>query len=217
MRFDASGRTHRRTGYSTARPRTAREAARRGAPGSPARRSWAGSSGSATRRAAATRPQPAAMGVFKHEAAAVDPHGRRIYMTEDLIDGGLYRFTPTRWHDLSDGLLEIATVGRGGSVTWSEVPEPGARRVDTRSRYAAARASSAPRESGTTTASCTCRPRRHRVYAYDIERGAHRGHSTTASRRGASAAAARRPADRQPRPARSFVYEDIATNGIASA
>ena len=28
-----------------------------------------------------------AMGCFKHEAAAVDPRGRRIYLTEDLMDG----------------------------------------------------------------------------------------------------------------------------------
>ena len=43
------------------------------------------------------------MGIFKHEAAAVDARGRRVYLTEDLIDGGLYRFTPTRWPDLSAG------------------------------------------------------------------------------------------------------------------
>ena len=27
------------------------------------------------------------------------------------MDGRLYRFTPARWHDLSEGLLEVATVG----------------------------------------------------------------------------------------------------------
>ena len=45
------------------------------------------------RRRAVAHP---AMGVFKHEAAAVDPRGRRVYLTEDLIDGGLYRYTPRR-------------------------------------------------------------------------------------------------------------------------
>ena len=83
----------------------------------------------AGKRRALSRP---AMGVFKHEAAAVDPEGRRIYLTEDLMDGGVYRFTPARWHDLSEGLLEIATVGRDGRVSWSEVPDPGARRTPTR-------------------------------------------------------------------------------------
>jgi uncharacterized protein len=76
-------------------------------------------------------PHPA-MGVFKHEACAVDPRGRRVYMTEDLIDGGLYRFTPRRWPDLSEGLLEIATVRRDGGVEWSRVPDPSARRERTR-------------------------------------------------------------------------------------
>src|SRR3954451_7857951 len=81
------------------------------------------------RRRAVVRP---AMGVFKHEACAVDRHQRRVYMTEDLIDGGLYRFTPTRWRDLSEGLLEIATVAPDGAVSWKELPDPAARRVPTR-------------------------------------------------------------------------------------
>ena len=74
----------------------------------------------------------AAMGVFKHEAAAVDPRARRVYLTEDLIDGGLYRYTPERWPDLSAGRLEIARVGPAGSVEWVEVPDPLARRERTR-------------------------------------------------------------------------------------
>src|SRR5919198_3522832 len=83
----------------------------------------------AGRRRALSRP---AMGTFKHEAAAVDPHGKRVYLTEDLMDGGVYRFTPEHWHDLSAGLLEIATVGAGGAVSWSRVPDPAARRVASR-------------------------------------------------------------------------------------
>ena len=63
-----------------------------------------------------------AMGVFKHEAAAVVPHERRIYMTEDLFDGGLYRYTPKRWPNLAEGLLEVARVESGGKVEWLEVP-----------------------------------------------------------------------------------------------
>ena len=101
-----------------------------------------------------------AMGTFKHEAAAVDPRGRRIYLTEDLIDGGVYRFTPTHWHDLSAGLLEIATVSADGAVSWSEVPDPAApARAYPRPGARQHRSSSAPRESGTTTARCTS-PRR---------------------------------------------------------
>ena len=33
------------------------------------------------------------LGHFKHEAAAVDPVRRRIYLSEDQPDGCLYRFT----------------------------------------------------------------------------------------------------------------------------
>ena len=81
------------------------------------------------RRVAEPRP---AMGVFKHEACAVDPAAKRVYLTEDLIDGCLYRFTPRHWPDLSEGLLEIATVRRGGGVEWAPVPDPAARRERTR-------------------------------------------------------------------------------------
>jgi secreted PhoX family phosphatase len=76
-------------------------------------------------------PHPA-MGIFKHEAAAVDERARRVYLTEDLIDGGLYRYTPRRWPDLSEGLLEIARVASGGAVEWVEVPDPSAARERTR-------------------------------------------------------------------------------------
>jgi hypothetical protein len=73
-----------------------------------------------------------AMGLLKHEAAAVDERRRCVYLTEDRMDGGLYRYTPDRWPDLSSGLLEIARVARGGGVKWLEVPDPLARRERTR-------------------------------------------------------------------------------------
>ena len=47
------------------------------------------------------------MGTFRHEAAAVDPVGQAVYMTEDVPDGALYRFRPTTWTDLSAGVLEV--------------------------------------------------------------------------------------------------------------
>ena len=73
-----------------------------------------------------------AMGVFKHEAAAVDQRGRRVYLTEDVIDGAFYRFTPRRWPDLSEGTLELAKAGRAGALEWVRVPDPLARREETR-------------------------------------------------------------------------------------
>lgn len=77
----------------------------------------------------AVRP---ALGRFKHEAAAVDPVARRIYLSEDEPDGGFYRFTPSLYPDLRVGKLEIATVGAGGIVQWRPVPDPAATSVPTR-------------------------------------------------------------------------------------
>jgi secreted PhoX family phosphatase len=113
-----------------------------------------------------------AMGTFKHEAAAVDPRGRAVYLTEDLTDGGVYRFTPAHWHDLSEGLLEIATVAHDGAVSWSEVPDPAARRVPTRQQVRGStrfkRAEGIWHDDGTVYISTTAD---HRVHAYDIAKG----------------------------------------------
>jgi uncharacterized protein len=117
-------------------------------------------------RRALSRP---AMGTFKHEAAAVDPRGHRIYLTEDVIDGRLYRFTPARWHDLSEGLLETATVDSKGAVGWSEVPDPAARRVPTRRQVrgstAFKRAEGIWHDDGVVYIATTGD---HRVHAYEI-------------------------------------------------
>jgi secreted PhoX family phosphatase len=110
-----------------------------------------------------------AMGVFKHEAAAVDPAGRSVYLTEDLIDGGFYRFTPRRWPDLSEGLLEIAIVARDGQTRWAAVPDPGARRLPTRRQVPGSaifkRGEGLWRDGGTVYVATTAD---HRVHAYDI-------------------------------------------------
>jgi secreted PhoX family phosphatase len=72
-------------------------------------------------RPAVVRPQ---MGVFEHEAVAVEPDGSHAYLTEDVSDGGWYRFTAATPGDFSAGTLEIAVVGAGGAVTWVPVPDP---------------------------------------------------------------------------------------------
>ena len=69
------------------------------------------------------QPRPA-LGVFNHEAAAVDPLRKQLYLTEDKPDGGFYRFTPVAYPNLSEGLLEVAVVAADGSVVWREVPNP---------------------------------------------------------------------------------------------
>ncbi|WP_419928965.1 alkaline phosphatase PhoX [Candidatus Poriferisocius sp.] len=73
-----------------------------------------------------------AMGIFTHEAAAVDHDRQQVYMTEDQYDGLFYRFTPSNYPDLSEGLLEAARVEEDGSVTWIEIPDPSASETLTR-------------------------------------------------------------------------------------
>jgi secreted PhoX family phosphatase len=119
-------------------------------------------------RAAVDHP---AMGVFKHEAAAVDPRGQRVYLTEDLVDGGLYRYTPERWPDLAAGRLEIARVRAGGAVDWVEVPDPLASRERTRRQVRAStrfkRGEGLWLDGGTLYVATTAD---HRVHAYDLRR-----------------------------------------------
>lgn len=75
-----------------------------------------------------------ALGMFKHEAAAVDPIRRRLYLTEDVEDGRFYRFTPDHYPrggraDLRRGRLEVAVVSgddplQSRPVTWKAVTAP---------------------------------------------------------------------------------------------
>jgi secreted PhoX family phosphatase len=76
-----------------------------------------------------------AMGRFVHEAAAVDPVRKVVYLTEDEPDGCFYRFRPSRWPDLTAGVLEVLTTGG----TWSRVPDPSGAATRTRHQVAAAR------------------------------------------------------------------------------
>ena len=69
------------------------------------------------------KPRPA-LGTFSHEAAAVDPIGRHVYLTEDKPDGRLYRFTPTAYPSLAAGVLQAARVDGAGNVSWLTVPAP---------------------------------------------------------------------------------------------
>lgn len=74
----------------------------------------------------------AAMGLFVHEAVTVDDVRGQLYMTEDMPDGGFYRFTPSSYPNLGSGTLEIARVadldavhaGGVSSVAWLTVPDP---------------------------------------------------------------------------------------------
>lgn len=70
-----------------------------------------------------------ALGIFKHEAAAIDPDRGHVYLSEDQSDGRFYRFvpderTPEGWPRLTSGRLEVAVVAKDGGVTWRELPDP---------------------------------------------------------------------------------------------
>lgn len=75
-----------------------------------------------------------ALGAFTHEAAAVDPIHRHIYLTEDTPDSNLYRFVPASYPengraDLRNGHLEVAVVSgedalQTRSVRWVALTDP---------------------------------------------------------------------------------------------
>lgn len=76
------------------------------------------------------------LGRFKHEAASFDALGR-VYLTEDMPDGCLYRFTPTSADNtpasLDAGLLEALKIeGDGTTVSWVGSIDAGATTVATR-------------------------------------------------------------------------------------
>ncbi|MFD3942495.1 alkaline phosphatase PhoX [Streptomyces sp. NPDC058579] len=78
----------------------------------------------------------AAMGRFKHEAAAADPVRKVIYLTEDETSGCFYRFIPTTWGNLTAGTLQVLVAGSAtsGSFTWQNVPDPDGSPTATRSQ-----------------------------------------------------------------------------------
>ncbi len=75
------------------------------------------------------------MGLFRHEAAAADETNQVLYLTEDHPSGGLYRFVPTTWGDLSAGVLQILTES-GTTLSWQTVPDPLATTTPTRGQVA---------------------------------------------------------------------------------
>ena len=90
-----------------------------------------------------------ALGVFQHEAAAVDPVHQKLYLTEDRTDGLLYRFTSTAYPSLAEGVLEVAQIldpnglgaivpGQSRPLAWHAVPDPLATHAETRLQVALA-------------------------------------------------------------------------------
>ena len=84
-----------------------------------------------------------AMGVFRHEAAAIDEVNQHAYLTEDIGDGRFYRFVYEAPEDLSSGELQVAEVlgdGPEGMIEWRTVPDPSAATTETRNQVAASTA-----------------------------------------------------------------------------
>ena len=88
------------------------------------------------RRPAVPRP---ALGVFMHEAVAVDTNSQQLYLTEDRTDGCLYRFTPDSmtaggFADLRSGALEVAVMHdeKAGVLRWHALSDAGAGNTETR-------------------------------------------------------------------------------------
>lgn len=79
-----------------------------------------------------------AMGLFAHEAAAVDPDDERVYLTQDDAEGLFYRYTPDNYPDLSSGTLEACIVAADGSVTWGAVADPSGKTAPTKTQVAGA-------------------------------------------------------------------------------
>lgn len=80
-----------------------------------------------------------AMGVFAHEAVAIDEAHGHAYMTEDVGDGRFYRFAYENPGDLSTGELQVAEVtgaGPEGPVQWRAVPDPSGQSTETRFQVA---------------------------------------------------------------------------------
>ncbi|MFT5441298.1 MAG: secreted PhoX family phosphatase [Myxococcota bacterium] len=77
----------------------------------------------------------AGLGSFKHEAAAVNPTLKKVYLTEDQRDGLFYRFTPNAYPNLQSGALEALEIldpqsqgpialGQKRHVVWRPIAEP---------------------------------------------------------------------------------------------
>jgi hypothetical protein len=89
------------------------------------------------------------LGTFSHEAAAVDPVHRHVYLTEDQGDSLFYRFTPSNPDlpsgalDLSVGALDAAEILGAGPIqpgevrllAWHAVPVPNPQSGNPETRY----------------------------------------------------------------------------------
>ena len=82
------------------------------------------------------------LGMFNHEAAAVDPETSIIYQTEDSKNSGFYRFVPqekiTAMGQLLDvkGKFQVALITQQSKVSWFDVPSPLAKMKNKKNDFA---------------------------------------------------------------------------------
>ena len=88
----------------------------------------------------------ACLGSFKHEACAVDPINRAIYLTEDVSDGCFYRTLLPNYPSYAGGQLQVATMlgdplKGTAQLTWHDVPNPNPKKPELETRYQVKQAS----------------------------------------------------------------------------
>ena len=70
------------------------------------------------------------LGMFQHEAAAVDPKTSIIYQTEDTDKSGFYRFVPEKKINamgelsMAKGKFQVMEIKNDGKVKWNNVNDP---------------------------------------------------------------------------------------------
>lgn len=79
------------------------------------------------------------LGLFRHEAIAVDTRNKQLYLTEDKPEGRFYRYTAHSFDtagnpNLDDGVLEVAEVidDGTGAIRWHALTDPSAANMPTR-------------------------------------------------------------------------------------
>ncbi len=80
------------------------------------------------------------LGNFKHEACAVDPIHRNIYLTEDERDGRFYRTVLPQYPSYEQGKLQVAEVqgdvfSGDAKLIWHDVPKPNPKKPELETRY----------------------------------------------------------------------------------
>jgi secreted PhoX family phosphatase len=80
------------------------------------------------------------LGSFEHEACAVDPVNRTIYLTEDEKNGCFYRTVLPNYPSYDKGQLQVAAIEgdpmtENAKLVWHDVPNPNPKKPELETRY----------------------------------------------------------------------------------